>query len=119
MSSPPRSPLRGEVWDFRLDPTEGYEQGGNRPCLVISNNHLNQSRAELVIIVPMSTRLRAINSHIVVEPPEGGVTSPSDIMCEHVRSLSTDRLIQYRGDVSRNTILSVEAAIRRLLAMNP
>ncbi len=117
MSSPARSPLRGEVWDFRLDPTEGHEQGGTRPCLVISNNQLNQSRAELVIIVPMSTRLRAINSHIVIQPPEGGVTSPSDIMCEHIRSLSTDRLIQYRGDVTRTTILSVEAALRRLLAM--
>ncbi len=119
MNNPPRAPLRGEVWDFRLDPTEGHEQGGIRPCLVVSNNHLNQSRADLVIIIPMSTKVRAITSHIVINPPEGGLTDPSDIMCEHVRSLSTDRLIRYRGDVNRTTILSVEAALRRLLAMNP
>lgn len=119
MNNPPRTPLRGEVWDFRLDPTEVHEQGGIRPCLVVSNNHLNQSRAELVIIAPMSTRLRAITSHFTINPPEGGVTNPSDIMCEHVRSLSTDRLIGYRGDVNRNTLLSVETALRRLFALNP
>jgi len=117
MSSALRSPLRGEIWDFRLDPTEGHEQGGVRSCLVISNNHLNQSRAALVIIIPISSKTRAISSHIVVDPPEGGLTQTSDLMREHVRSVSTDRLQRYRGDVNRNTILSVEGVVRRLLAM--
>src|SRR3954466_8773108 len=115
----PRIPLRGEVWDMLLDPIEGHEQGGKRPCLVVSNNHLNQSRAALVIVVPCSTSQRNVVSHIAVNPPEGGLTHPSDIMCEHVRSLSTNRLVLYRGDVNRNTILAVENALRRLLAMNP
>lgn len=119
MSNPPRPPLRGEVWDFRLDPTEGHEQGGTRPCLVVSNNHLNQSRAELVIIVPMSTTIRSIPSHIAVNAPEAGLTSTSDIMCEHVRSLSTNRLLRHRGDINRTTMLNVEAVLRRLFAMNP
>jgi len=119
VSNPPRPPLRGEVWDLRLDPTEGHEQGGVRPCLIISHDRLNQSRAEVIVIVPMSTRLRALASHVVVNPPEGGLTAPSEIMCEHLRSLSTDRLIRYLGDVNRTTITSVEVVLRRLLALSP
>lgn len=116
-SSGPRAPLRGEVWDVLLDPTTGHEQGGVRPCLVVSDNQLNQSRAELVVIVPLTTKLRAISSHIMVTPPEGGLTDPSDIMCEHIRSISTDRLRRRRGDLHRATMQRVEAAIRRLLGM--
>src|SRR5437660_9824108 len=103
MTSPTRSPLRGEVWDMRLDPTEGHEQGGTRPCVVVSNNHLNQSRAETIIIVPVSRTQRPVISHVPVSSPEGGLTDLSHIKCEHVRSLSTERLIRYRGNVNRNT----------------
>lgn len=117
MSNTPRIPLRGEVWDFQLDPTVGHEQGGIRPCLVVSNNLLNQSRAELVFIVPISSKIRAIPAHILVDPPEGGLTQPSDLMCEHVRSVSTERLKQYRGDINRNTIMGVESTLRRLFGM--
>lgn len=119
MSSTPRTPLRGEVWDMRLDPIEGHEQGGTRPCLVVSNNHLNQSRAEIVIVVPISSTIRPIPSHIAITPPEGGLVTRSDIMCEHVRSVSTNRLIRHRGDVNRDTILVVERVLCRLLVMNP
>lgn len=119
MTSPPRSPLRGEVWDMRLDPTVGHEQGGSRPCLVVSNNHLNQSRAETIIVVPISRTQRPVVSHILIEPPEGGLTDAGHIKCEHVRSLSTDRLIRFRGDINRNTMQAVEGALRRLLAMTP
>jgi len=117
VSSTARAPLRCEVWDFRLDPTVGHEQGGTRPCLVVSNNLLNESRAGVVFVVPLSSKTRAIPSHILVDPPEGGLIYPSDIMCEHVRSVSTERLKQYRGDINRDTMLSVETVLRRLFGM--
>ncbi len=117
MSSGTRTPSRGEVWDFRLDPTVGHEQGGVQPCLVVSNNHLNQSRAALVFIVPLSSKTRAIPSHVLVDPPEGGLDQTSDIMCEHVHSVSTERLQYYRGDIHRDTMTDVEAVLRRLFGM--
>jgi mRNA interferase MazF len=110
--------MRGEVWDMQLDPIVGHEQGGIRPCLVVSNNNMNQGRSELLLVIPLSKVIRQISSHIPITPPEGGVTMPSDIMCEHVRSVSTQRLVRYRGDTYQNTIRAVEPILRRLFGFN-
>jgi mRNA interferase MazF len=63
MSPPVSDPLRGEIWYARLDPIVGREQGGERPCLVFSDDRFNQSRADLVIVVPLTRTERGIASH--------------------------------------------------------
>lgn len=52
-------PLRGEIWEFDLDPKRGREQRGVRPCLVVSTNAMNRSAFGTVIICPITTRERA------------------------------------------------------------
>jgi hypothetical protein len=37
-------PLRGEIWEFDLNPRKGREQQSVRPCLVASTDALNRSR---------------------------------------------------------------------------
>ncbi len=32
---------RGEVYDARLEPTEGSEQGGTRPIIIVSRDAIN------------------------------------------------------------------------------
>ena len=84
---------RGEVWLASLDPTRGHEQAGRRPVVIVSDDLFNRSPAGLVIVLPMTTRLRAVRSHVVLEPPEGGLKSTSVIQCEAVRSIAVERLI--------------------------
>lgn len=47
---------QGDVWMVNLDPTVGSEQGGVRPCLVVSADRLNEYR-ENVIIVPITSSI--------------------------------------------------------------
>ncbi|HET6343099.1 MAG TPA: type II toxin-antitoxin system PemK/MazF family toxin [Gemmatimonadota bacterium] len=54
----PSEPLRGEIWEFDLNPTRGREQRGIRPCLVVSTDALNRSIFGTVIICPITTRER-------------------------------------------------------------
>ena len=54
-----RAPLRGEIWEFDLDPTRGREQKGVRPCLVVSNDAMNRSRFGTAVICPITTRERS------------------------------------------------------------
>lgn len=56
MSSP--RPLRGEIWEFDLDPKIGREQKGTRPCLVVSTNAMNASAFGTVVVCPITTRDR-------------------------------------------------------------
>ncbi len=70
-------PARKEVWLITLDPTVGREQAGIRPALVVSADIFNQGFAELVYIIPITSRAKNIRSHVQLLPPEGGLSLPS------------------------------------------
>lgn len=65
-----------------LDPTKGREQAGSRPALVISVDPFNHGPAELVVVLPITSRHQGIPFHVRLTPPEGGVTRESFIKCE-------------------------------------
>lgn len=108
-------PARGEIWHVRLDPIVGHEQGGERPCLVISDDRFNHSRAQLVIVLPVTRTQRGIPSHVRVDPPEGGLSAVSFIKCEDVRSVAKERLKSKWGTVSAKTLAVVEDRLRILM----
>lgn len=107
--------LYGEIWYGDLDPTLGHEQAGERPLLVISSTPFNRSPAGLVVLLPFTTRLRGIPLHVNVLPPEGGLTRPSAILCDAVRSVDQQRL-QYRMGVAGDaTMAAVQDRLRILM----
>ena len=108
-------PARGEIWTVTFDPTRGREQAGRRPALILSADIFNQSPAELVIVLSLSTKEKRLRSHIAVDPPEGGLKRRSWIRCEDIRSVSKDRLSKRWGSVTAQTIAAVEDRVRILL----
>ncbi|MCK5032542.1 MAG: type II toxin-antitoxin system PemK/MazF family toxin [Calditrichia bacterium] len=52
MTRPPIK--RGDVWWISLDPTQGSEIKKTRPCLILSNDILNNLR-KTVVVIPLST----------------------------------------------------------------
>lgn len=106
---------RSEIWLADLNPVRGHEQAGRRPVLVVSVDAFNQSRADIVVVIPITSTLRPIPFHVVVQPPEGSLTNPSALLCEAVRSISKDRLVTRWGTVSPATMSQVEDRLRILL----
>ena len=106
--------LRGEVWSVELDPTRGREQQGKRPALIVSTNGFNKSPADLVVLIPITSKGKGIPWHVEIDPPQGGVKTKSFIMCEAVRSVSKERLVQRWGAVSAATLDDVEDRLRIL-----
>ena len=117
MPSTTPHPIRGDIWLADLNPVRGHEQAGRRPVLVASVDTFNQGRADLVVILPITSTLRAIPFHVPVSPPEGGLSNPSSILCEAVRSISKDRLVQRWGAVAVTTMNEVEDRLRVLLGL--
>ena len=111
------SPVRGDIWLADLNPIKGREQAGMRPCLVISVNQFNQSLAELVIVIPLTSKAKGIRTHVPLVHPEGGVREQSFIKCEDVRSISTERLTSRWGSVSSATMRTVEDCLRILMGL--
>jgi mRNA interferase MazF len=110
-------PARGDIWLADLNPVRSHEQAGCRPVLVVSVDPFNQSRADLVVLIPITSTLRNIPFHVVIQPPEGGLTQPSALLCEAVRSISKDRLLKRWGSVLPRTITEVEDRLRVLMGL--
>ncbi|AEG15176.1 transcriptional modulator of MazE/toxin, MazF [Desulfofundulus kuznetsovii DSM 6115] len=111
------TPLRGEVWLVDLNPVRGHEQAGRRPALVVSVDMFNSGPAELVVVLPITTKDKGIPLHVRIDPPEGGVKETSFVKCEDIRSVSTERLTARLGRVSRDVMALVEDRIRILLGL--
>lgn len=109
------APARGEIWWANLDPTQDREQAGRRPVLIISEDAYNQGPAELVIVLPLTRTLRNIRSRVRVRPPE--VPEESDILCDHIRSISKGRLFRRWGVVAAPTMRAVEERLRIILGL--
>ena len=110
-------PQRGEIWLGDFDPTRGREQAGKRPALVVSVNEFNAGGADLVVVLPITSKFKGIPWHVEVAASEGGLKTRSFIKCEDVRSIAKDRLTKRWGRVSPATLDAVEARLRILLEL--
>jgi mRNA interferase MazF len=108
---------RGEVWLANLNPTRGREQSGRRPVIVVSHDAFNRGPADLVIVCPITSRLRGIASHVGLVPPDGGLRTQSVVMCEAVRSISKQRLHKVWGMAREDTMLAIDDVLRILLCL--
>ena len=94
-----------------LGPVRGHERHGSRPCVVVSDNLMNHSAMGLSVVVPCTSREKAIRLHVRVDPPEGGLRVASYFMPQHVQSASHERFKERLGVLSREAF---EAVARRL-----
>ncbi len=110
-------PSRGEIWLVDLSPIRGHEAAGRRPGLVISVDEFNHGPADLVLIIPLTSKEKGIPFHVEVRPPEGGLKRRSFIKCEDVRSVAKERLVELRGRVTQATLADVEDRLRILVGL--
>jgi mRNA interferase MazF len=111
-------PNRGEIWLANLNPTRGHEQAGARPVLVISTNIFNHGPADLVFVLPLTRTDRHIPIHVPIDPPEGGVSARSYILCDALCSIAKDCLgPRAWGSVSAATLRKVADNLRILMEL--
>ena len=113
----PFSCRRGDTWWAALDPVRGHEQAGWRPVLIVSDDAFNRSPLGMALVVPLTRTLRGWATRLRIDPPEGGVTAPSEIMCDQLRAITTERLQRRLGLVDAATLERVSEVLRRLLAI--
>ena len=113
------APSRGEVW--LAEPPrqlQGREQLGARPVLVVSVDALNRGPSGLSVVVPFTTRDRGVALHIVVDPPEGGLSEHSVLLPEQIHAADQQRLVKLLGQVTADTLRRVEDRLRIVLGLD-
>jgi mRNA interferase MazF len=104
---------RGDVYNVRLDPVEGSEQGGSRPVILVSRNSIN-ANSPTVLAVPCTTYRtgkRVYVTQVVIYAPEGGLSADSIALAEQVRILSKSRFGDYRGSLSIASMEKISIAL--------
>jgi len=105
---------RGDVYDARLSPTEGSEQAGTRPVVLVSRNAINRYSPG-VVIVPLTDATnvkRSYPSNITISRSEGGLTLDSVALTAQVRAIAKTRLLRYRGSLRVETMRKIDEALR-------
>ena len=104
---------RGEVYDVRLDPTEGSEQGGSRPVVIVSRDAIN-AVSPVILAVPCTTYRsgrRLYPSQVLLHAPDGGLTADSVALGEQVRVLAKSRLGRQRDMLSAQAMAALDRAL--------
>jgi mRNA interferase MazF len=80
-----------------LDPTQGSEQKGMRPCLVIQNNGANLY-ANTTVVCPISSSIRRFPHTLIVSPDKtNGLKKESRIDLLQIRTIDKSRIIKKLG----------------------
>lgn len=98
---------RGDVYFCRFNGI-GSVQGGERPCVVVSNNS-NNKFAEIVIVAPItSADKKRIPTHVPIM-----VEEPSTILCEQLITVAKSKLGNKIGHIKQMSMIdkSIKIAI--------
>lgn len=106
---------RGEIYRVCLDPTEGHEQQGYRPVLVVSPDRFNQI-TRLPIVVPITSGGHFARTAGFTVPIVGaGIRTTGVARCDQPRPLDLlARKAQKVEKVSQETMDEVLAKVRVL-----
>ncbi len=101
---------RGEVWwaDFPAP-------AGRRPVVLLSRNEAYAVR-ELVIVAPVTTRVRRIPTEVPLGPAEG-LPKPCAVNLDTITTIPKQALTKAIGPLSREKLAAVERALRFALGL--
>lgn len=107
---------RGDIWLIDLADPVDHEQGFPRTGVVVSHNALNRSRADLVIVVPVTRTQRGLPSHVeIAADGASGLTDTSYAQTEQVRAVSATRLGRRLGAVASGEQAQIDRSLQRML----
>lgn len=105
---------RGDIFNARLQPTEGSEQSGIRPVLIVSRDAINVN-SPVIVVVPLTKATnvkRQYPNNVLIQAPEGGLSVDSIVLTGQIRAISKTRILDYRGQISSQSMVSVDRAMK-------
>jgi mRNA interferase MazF len=108
---------RGTLWWVDHDPALGSEAAMTRPALVVSTDVINP-HARTVIVCPLTSSVHRVYSFEVFIPAgDGGLERDSKVQPQLLRAVDKQRLREFIGEVSPETLALVTEAIAVLTGM--
>jgi mRNA interferase MazF len=106
---------RGEIYDVDLGHPIGHEPAFTRPAIVVSTDVLNNSAANLVVVVPLGSTSYELRSHVEIESGDSGLDHLSYARCDQIRVISTERIVARRGVAAVVEVHAIDQILRFIL----
>lgn len=106
---------RGDVFLVNLNPVIGSEVGKTRPAVIVQNDLANRSSPTVTIIPISSSVERVFPFQVRIAAGEAGLSQESKALCEQIRTVSRDRLLQCLGQLSQERLSEIRTALDRHL----
>jgi len=106
--------LRGDIVWANLDPTQGNEQSGLRPVLVLSQNIFNE-RSGTIIGVALTSQEPRAGFPLTLELSSRKLPKKSWVKISQIRTLSVKRLGARLGKASEEELDQVVEALNELI----
>ena len=106
-----------DIYYLNLDPTQGREQRGTRPVLVISNDAVNKNLPVFTCIPFSSVKpgAKVYPTEVFLTATESGLSKDSVLMLQQIRTVSSSRIF---GDkVSEIKDFTLKIKINQALLM--
>lgn len=101
---------RGQIYNATLSGTQGSEQGGLRPVLIVQNN-IGNKFSPTITIVPLTSELTKAKLPTHVELEGYGLNFKSVILIEQIRTIDKRRLRDYIGQLNEELMEKVNKGI--------
>lgn len=110
---------RGDIVIVELDPTQGSEQRGTRPCLVVQND-VGNANAPTTIVVPFTTSFgdQLYPFEVLVPAEECALREDSVALCSQIWTISVDhRITENLGSIPSERMNEVNTALEYSLGL--
>lgn len=102
----------GDVVDLDLGSPRGREAGLRRPVVVITAQGILNESPNVIQVVPLTSAIREFGSEIEISADEhNGLDTDSASQCQHVRSVSIDRVEEVRGNVGSASLNEIREVL--------
>ena len=111
---------RGEIYFANLDPTQGHEQAGTRPVLVLSIDAINSRPLTVTVVVGTkgANVSKDYSTNVRVPAAASGLPLETVFLGFQVRSLDGSRFpVRAAGRLPSEWMLRVENAVRYCLGL--
>jgi len=110
---------RGDVYFVTFDPALGAEIQKTRPAVVVQNDIANRASPITIIaaITSQGEGRRIFPTDVPVRAGEGGLTSPSVILLNQLRSVDRRRLVRRLGTLKPETMRRIDQALAISLSL--
>ena len=109
-----------EIYLANLNPKKGHEVGKTRPVVVI-HSQLIEGLLSTSIICPITTQLSVatlLRVHIPFQDATTtGLTEPSDVIVDQIRSIDNQRLIKKLGELPSAQAEQLQKSLQTILAV--